>query len=75
MDSILTFIKRLYDVFNNMKRSYETKVFKNGPSKICGRQPLKKLNRYPFKFLNGWLSQILLGPFLNALAHTICWLI
>ena len=27
------------------------KVFKNGPSKICGRQPLK----------------ILLGPFLNTL--------
>ena len=75
MDSILTFIKRFYDVFNNMKRSYETKVFKNGPSKICGREPLKKLNRYPFKFLNGCLSQILLGPFLNALAHTICWLI
>ena len=22
---------------------YETKVFKNGPSKICGRQPLKIL--------------------------------
>ena len=30
------------------------KVFKNGPSKICGRQPLKK---------------ILLGPFLNTLLH------
>ena len=22
------------------------KLFKNGPSKICGRQPLKSLNRY-----------------------------
>ena len=22
------------------------KVFKNGPSKICGRQPLKNLKRY-----------------------------
>ena len=30
------------------------KAFKNGPSKICGRQPLKK---------------ILLGPFLNTLLH------
>ena len=29
------------------------KVFKNGPSKICGRQPLKSL----------------LGPFLNILFH------
>ena len=45
------------------------KVFKNGPSKICGRQPLKNLNgygclskQYPFKFLKGCLLQILLGP-------------
>ena len=75
IDSILTFRKRLYGVFNNIKRSYETKVCKNGPSKICGRQPLKKLNGYPFKFFKGCLPQILLGPFLNALAHPICWLI
>ena len=33
------------------------KVFKNGPSKICGRQPLK--------FFKGCLPQILLGPLLN----------
>ena len=25
---------------------YGTKVFKNGPSKICGRQPLKNLKGY-----------------------------
>ena len=31
------------------------KVFKNEPSKICGRQPLK----------------ILLGPFLNTLSHIL----
>ena len=43
----------------------QVKVFKNGPSKICGRQPLN--------FLKGYLSQILLGPFLSTLAHyTVC---
>ena len=40
------------------------KVFKNGPSKICGRQPLKKLK--------GCLPQILLGPFLNTLSQIVC---
>ena len=65
------------------------KVFKNGPSKICGRQPwknlkgvwsawqpLKNLKEYglpkadytPFKFFQGCLPQILLGPFLNTLS-------
>ena len=39
------------------------KVFKNGPSKICGRQPLKM---YAFKDCP---PQILLGPFLNTLFH------
>ena len=47
------------------------KVFKNGPSKICGRQPLKKLKGYegiclsrpyPFKFFRGCLPQMLLSP-------------
>ena len=37
------------------------KVFKNGPSKICGRQPLKNLK----EFFKGCFPQILLGPFLN----------
>ena len=32
------------------------KVFKIGPSEICGRQPLKN---------EGCLPQVLLGPFLN----------
>ena len=46
------------------------KVFKNGPSKICGRQPLKNLGRsYHFKFFKGCLPQISLGPFLNTLTH------
>ena len=32
------------------------KVFKNGPSKICGRQPLKNLKRYGL--LKGTVMQI-----------------
>ena len=51
------------------------KVFKNGPNKICGRQPLKIrrnivcLNRsYLFKFIKGCLPQISFGPFLNTLS-------
>ena len=44
------------------------KVFKNGPSKIYGRQPLVCLGRsYHFKFLKSYFPQILLGPFLNNL--------
>ena len=34
------------------------KVFKNRPSEICGRQPLKNLKGYKF------LKQISIGPFL-----------
>ena len=41
----------------------------NGPSKVCGRQPLKNLKEYMclgrpyhFKFFKGCLSQILFGP-------------
>ena len=48
------------------------KVFKNGPSEVCGR--LSKvwsnavgLNIYNFKFFKGCLTEILLGPFLNTL--------
>ena len=46
------------------------KVFKNGPSKICGRQPLP----YPFKLFKGYLPQILPGPFLNTWTHMIYFL-
>ena len=38
------------------------KVFKNGPSKICGRQLLKT-------FFKGCLSEMLLDPFLNTRTH------
>ena len=51
-------------------------VVKNGPIKICRRQPLKKLKKYglltyPFKFSKGSLPQILLGPFLNTLSQML----
>ena len=46
------------------------KVIKSGPSKICGRQPLKTLSRpYPFKFFKGYLAQISLDPLLNTLSQ------
>ena len=49
----------------------------SGPSKICGRQPFKKLKGYgllstpyPFKFVcQGCLPQILFGPLLNTLSY------
>ena len=44
------------------------KIFKSGPSKICGRQPLKNL-KFLFRFLKGCLPQILLGPPFNTLSH------
>ena len=43
------------------------KVFKDGPIKICGRQPLGR--PYHFTFFKGCLPQILLGPFLNTLTY------
>ena len=42
------------------------KVFKNAPSKICGRQPLKNFKWYG---LLSCIPQILLGPFLNTFNH------
>ena len=41
------------------------KVFKNGPSKICGTQMVCLRRPYHFKYFKGCLPQILLGPFLN----------
>ena len=42
--------------------SYETNYSKNGPSKICGRQPVINLKEYGLK---GCLPQILLGASLS----------
>ena len=47
---------------NRMIGDIWVKVFKNEPSKMCGRQPLK----------SGCLPQNLLGPFLNNLFHMFC---
>ena len=46
------------------KSIVRVKVFKNGPSKICGRQCLKNMKWYG-------LPQILLRPFLNTLFHFV----
>ena len=53
-------------VFTMMKWD---KVFENGPSKICRRQPLKNLKW--FKFLECCLPQVLLDPFLNTLSQML----
>ena len=46
------------------------KVFKNAPSKICGRQPLKNLKHtISLKFFKDCLPQISHGPILNTLSH------
>ena len=48
------------------------KVFKGGPNKFCGRQPLKHLKGYiwsAFKFFKGCLPQNLLSPLLNTLSQ------
>ena len=56
------------------------KVFKNGPSKICGMQPLKMLKWYGllkriislhFKLFKACIPQILLGQFLNNLSQSL----
>ena len=55
-------MKPALDLTGMMKIIWD-KVFKRGPSKICGRQPLKNLKGY------GLPKQILLGPLLNTLPH------
>ena len=42
-------------------------ALKNGPNKICVRQPLFSIP-YPFQFVKGCLPQILVGPFMSALS-------
>ena len=63
------------EFFSNFVHIWAT-VFKNGLSKLYGRQPLKNLKfrilnvfKIHFNFLKVSLSQILLGPFLNTLTH------
>ena len=52
------------------------KVFKNGPSEICGRQPLKNFKGYSLlkqtitlQIFKGCIPKIILGPFLNTLSQ------
>ena len=67
----------LYTTDNVRSQKYRPniwfKVFKNGPSNICGRQPFKKLKCRPYhcKCFKGCLPQILLDPFLNTLTHLL----
>ena len=50
---------------------FRGKIFKNGPSQICGRQPLKKFEViwYHFNFLKDCLPKISLDPCLDTLSH------
>ena len=48
------------------------KVFKNGPSKICGRQRLKNLKGHG-QLLSHLLKAFLLGTFLNSLSQIWFW--
>ena len=64
-------VKQLINPSHFTANNIYVKVFKNGPSKICGRQPLKNLKRYDLpkqtmslQSFKGCLPQILLGPFL-----------
>ena len=45
------------------------KIFTNGPSKICGRQPLKNLKGYGLRKQK--IPKIVLGSFLNILSHIL----
>ena len=56
--------------FDTGKMYIWDKVFKNEPSKIWGRQPLKYLKGYGLlKTGEGCLPQILVSPFLNTFSH------
>ena len=68
--SLYSFLKDFFSRYLTNLNSYKwDKVFKSGPGKICGRQPLKNLKGY--KFFKGCLPQILLGPLLNTWTHAL----
>ena len=58
-----TFLSTITQKANAQMNKWE-RVFMNGPSKICGRQPLKKLKWYGLlkQFFKSCLPQILLDP-------------
>ena len=53
-----------------LKKMWE-KVFKNEPSKFCGKQPLKnwKAEHLSSTFLKAVFHKFLLGPFLNTYSN------
>ena len=53
-----------------LKKMWE-KVFKNEPSKFCGKQPLKnwKADHLSSTFLKAVFHKFLLGPFLNTYSN------
>ena len=57
-----------------IKHNKWDKAFKNGPNKICGRQPLKNLKWYgqakSLQIFKGCLPQDLINPSLNKMAQT-----
>ena len=61
---ILRSVLRYTDTFPRFRVSKWDKVFKNGPSKICGRQPLKNLKVYGLS--EGYHT---LSNFLKAVFH------
>ena len=67
---LLLTLNKYIQTGNYLSRTLYENVFKNGPSKICGRQPFKNLKGYGLRkqnFFKGRLPQILFGPFLNTL--------
>ena len=61
-------------MFEFIKGIMWDKVFKNGPSEFCERQPLKNWS-VMVAFFEGYLPQISCGPFLNTLSHLQLYLV
>ena len=66
----------IFPVSFELSKYIWVKVFKNGQSENCGRQPLKNFKGYDplrqtiiIQIFKGCLPQILLGPFLNTLTY------
>ena len=82
-DTSSTTIFNVYQSMASTQRLFHfydiwAKIFKNGPSKICGRQPSKILKWYgllrhtiSLQIFKSCLPQILLGPFFNTSPHFI----
>ena len=64
-------LKELHNIMRDSTDIWD-KVFKNRPSKICGREPLKS-RPYLFNFCKGCLPQNLLSALLNTLSHLSHW--